>query len=82
MKIHVASYRHESNGVSASLFQHAPDAFEVVYTDTLDRSTGRESGDWHFALVAVHTWGEMVHEKKGSFTHKDEAALRDIGIGI
>lgn len=82
MRIQVASYRHDANGTSAHLFRNAGEQFEILYTDNIGRSTGREAGDWDFALVALHTWDEMVHEKKGSFTHKDEVALRDIGIGI
>jgi len=82
MSIQVASYRHDSNGTSAHLFWHGAQKFEVLYTDANGRSDGRESGDRDFAMIALHSWDEMVHEKKGQFTRKDEIALRDIGIAI
>lgn len=82
MSIQVASYRHESNGRSAHLFWHGGQKFEVLHTHADGRSNGRDSGDRDFAMIALHSWAEMVHEKKGEFTRKDEIALHDIGITI
>jgi hypothetical protein len=82
MSIQVATFHHDANAINAHLFWHGGDKFEVLYTDADGRSDGRESGNREFAQIAIYGWAEMVHERQGSFTRKDEIALRDIGFSI